>query len=111
MLRATEPLYDLLSRAATMIPGRTPAEQLFALYAAAAFDLARVGDLVEIGAWCGRSTVALGLAAQATGCRLHTVDIFPERDDWQCSADGSWSIKTVIDGETVEALSDATCWR
>ncbi len=109
-LRASEPIYDTLRRAVEAIPGWSPVEELFGLYAAAVFDDRVPGDLVEIGAWCGRSTIALGLAARTLGRVLHSVDIFPEKDDWYQNGDGTWSIRLTIGGETVDACNITTVW-
>ncbi len=103
-------VYDALLCAAETIPGWTPPEQLLALYAAALFSPHTAGDIVEVGSWCGRSTVALGLAAKELGCRMHAVDIFPERDDWFQNGDGTWSIRTLIDGVPVLACVTQTVW-
>ena len=109
-LRATEPIHDTLKRVVDEIPGWSPVEELFGLYAAAVFDPTVAGDMVEVGAWCGRSTIALGLAAKALGRTLHSVDIFPERDDWYQNDDGSWSIRLKIGEETVEGNKEASAW-
>lgn len=109
-LRASEPVHDMLNRAVQEIPGWSPVEELFGLYSASVFDPTVPGDLVEVGAWCGRSTIALGLAAKALGRKLHTVDIFPELDDWYQNPDGTWSIRLTIAGETVEACNITTVW-
>ena len=109
-LKATEPVYATLTRVAQRVPGWTHPEQMLALYCAVAFNRSVTGDVVEIGAWCGRSTIALGLAAKAVGCRVHTVDIFPERDDWQQNADGTWSVRMHIDGREVVACANHTVW-
>jgi predicted O-methyltransferase YrrM len=103
-------VYDTLSRAVAQIPGWSPVEELFGLYSAAVFDPTVPGDLVEIGAWCGRSTVALGLAARTLGRVLHSVDIFPEKDDWYQNKDGTWSIRLKIGDETVDACNITTVW-
>lgn len=109
-LRASEPVYDTLRRAVEEIPGWSPVEELFGLYAAAVFDPAIAGDLLEIGAWCGRSTIAMGLAARTLGRVLHTVDIFPERDDWYQNADGTWSLRVHIGDKVVDACNVTTVW-
>jgi predicted O-methyltransferase YrrM len=66
---STERLFALAER----VPGFMPADEGLALYRAARryFD-AGVG--VEIGTYCGRSTVLLGAAAHETGSVLYTVD-------------------------------------
>ena len=41
------------------------------------------GNILEIGSWCGRSTVVMlsALRASKTG-RLTAIDLFPQRSDW-----------------------------
>lgn len=109
-INAIEPLYETLARAAESVPGWTPVEQLLALYSAVALNRSISGDIVEVGAWCGRSTIALGLAALSVGCRVHTVDLFPEREDWKQNTDGSWSINMQIEGRRVAGCLSHTVW-
>lgn len=108
--RKIESVHAMLARVAESIPGWTPLEQLFALYATVAFDQSQSADIVEVGSWCGRSTIALGLAAKYAGRQLHAVDIFPERDDWIRNPDGTWSIRTLIDDTVVNACDIQTVW-
>jgi predicted O-methyltransferase YrrM len=108
--REAESVHVVLARVAETIPGWTPLEQLFALYATVAFDRSQSGDIVEVGSWCGRSTIALGLAAKYTGRQLHAVDIFPDRGDWIRNPDGTWSIRTSIDDTVVDACHIQTVW-
>lgn len=70
----TEQLQEAMS-----IPGWTPLEDLSVLFHLA---LASGGDVIEIGSWCGRSTVALALAARLNGTKVHAIDLFPELEDW-----------------------------
>ena len=58
---------------AETVTGFMPAEEGHALYAAASRYL-RGGIDVEIGTYCGKSTVLLGAAAAETGSVLYTVD-------------------------------------
>lgn len=62
-----------LVRQAQRTPGFMPTEEGLALYSAVR---AHLGDAiaVEIGTYCGKSTVFLAAAAQATGGRLVTLD-------------------------------------
>lgn len=53
--------------------GFLPDDEGLALYRAAR-EAAPVGPLLEIGAWCGRSTVYLGAAAADAGTVLFSVD-------------------------------------
>jgi len=78
-VRSSRRLQDLLAQA-RRARGFMPDEEGEALFAAAlragrhpAPD-ARPLTFVEIGAWCGKSTVYLGAAAEATGAVLLSVD-------------------------------------
>jgi predicted O-methyltransferase YrrM len=62
-------LFDL----AEQVTGFMPADEGRALYDAAVTHL-RDGVAVEIGTYCGKSTVMLGAAAQQTGGVLYTID-------------------------------------
>ncbi len=76
------------------VPGWTPLDELFTLYMLSCTACPPQGCIVEVGAWCGRTSVVLGESARATGTGpVHAVDLFPERDDWSPNADGSHSIR------------------
>jgi MMP 1-O-methyltransferase len=74
---ATERL-DTLLALARATKGFMPDDEGLALYEAAVRAGAAAtpggGTLVEIGAWCGKSTVYLGAAAEITGAVLFSVD-------------------------------------
>lgn len=92
------------------VPGWSPIDELFALFMLA-YTAEAEGDILEIGAWCGRSTSALALAAsQLTGVKVHAVDLFPERDDWQKNADGSYSLFVNFGGRRLAAYDEQTVW-
>jgi MMP 1-O-methyltransferase len=69
--------HDALVAIARQTKGFMPDDEGLALYAAA-FRAGETrpagGTLVEIGAWCGKSTVYIGAAAEATGTVLFSVD-------------------------------------
>lgn len=99
-----------LREVAETVPGWTPLEQLLSLFALA-YNSARLGDVLEIGSWCGRSMVALGLAAQAAGnAHVHCVDAFPERGDWYENADGTFSFQVVTETGVVRGHADQVVW-
>ncbi|MCU1462583.1 MAG: class SAM-dependent methyltransferase [Acidimicrobiales bacterium] len=54
--------------------GFMPDDEGLALHTAAASSNARLGPLLEIGTYCGKSAVYLGAAARAAGTVLYTVD-------------------------------------
>lgn len=65
-----------LKQIALSTKGFMPEDEGDALFAAA-IDASRVvtaADFVEIGSYCGRSTVWLGAAARMSGVKLHAVD-------------------------------------
>ena len=64
--------HDLLA-AARSATGFMPDDEGLALYAAAR-SVRAGGPWVEIGAWCGKSTIYLGAAARASGTVLFSVD-------------------------------------
>ena len=66
---AAAALFELAER----VTGFMPADEGRALYDAALHYL-KDGVAVEIGTYCGKSTVMLGAAAQQTGGLLYTVD-------------------------------------
>jgi predicted O-methyltransferase YrrM len=101
-----------LEKAAAEVPGWTPVDQLLSLFNLAVASSHLGGDLLEIGSWCGRSAIALGLAARITGgTRLHCIDLFPSRDDWRQNPDGSYAMRVSVGGENIEAYQEATVWR
>lgn len=67
-------LPDDLARLADQIRGFLPADEAAALRAAAAEVATPGGVLVEIGTYCGKSTLHLGHVARQSGAVLVTVD-------------------------------------
>ncbi len=74
MAPSVEAMPDDLRTAARAAMGFMPDDEGLALYAAARGAGTAAGPWVEIGAWCGKSTVYLGAAARATGAVLFSVD-------------------------------------
>lgn len=105
------PLAVEIEQAVEGVPGWSPIDQLFALstlaYATAHLD----GDLVEVGTWCGRSALALAVAARDTHGLVHCIDLFPNRDDWHENRDGSFSFEVTIDGRRHGGCQQQTVWR
>jgi MMP 1-O-methyltransferase len=62
-----------LRAAAEAAPGFMPADEGVALYEAAA-EAAKVGDLLEIGTYCGKSTIYLAAAAATADRMVVTID-------------------------------------
>jgi hypothetical protein len=102
---------EQLERVVKDVHGWSPLDQLFALFTLAFSTRHLRGDLVEIGSWCGQSTIALGLAAKLLGdARLHAIDLFPEKGDWYQNPDGSYSMRVTIDGVTYASYDEQTVW-
>lgn len=105
------PVTTMIEEAVRGVPGWSPLDQLFALFSLAYSTAHLPGDIVELGSWCGRSAVALGLAAKLSGKgTVHCVDIFPARDDWYQNADGSYSCQVRIKDRTLTAYDEQTVW-
>lgn len=105
------PAAQLIEQATQGVPGWTPQDQLLSLFTLAFASAGMPGDVLEVGAWCGRSAVALGLAAQMSGQgRVYSVDLFPEKNDWFRNADGSYSLATSIGGRQFKAYDEQTVW-
>lgn len=93
------------------VPGWSPTDQLHTLFTLVYASADLPGDVVELGSWCGRSAVALGLAARLTGkTNVHCIDLFPERGDWRRNTDGTYSFSVSIDGKTYGAYEEQTVW-
>lgn len=112
MLEMTRPAIDQIEEVIRDIPGWSPVDQLYTLFSLVLATSGLKGDVVEIGSWCGRSASVLGLAARfGNNTRVHCIDLFPERDDWYENADGSYSFKVSIDGQTFSGYADQTVWK
>lgn len=102
-----EQIRDLVSD----IPGWTPEDQLFAIFMLASTTSHLDGEIWEIGAWCGRSTTVLALAArQSRPTMVRSIDLFPDRSDWFRNTDGTFSFKVVLNGKTYYSYRDQTVW-
>lgn len=89
----TKPIATQIEEAVKDIPGWSPIDQLLSLFTLALSSSHLQGDILELGSWCGRSAVALGMAARLTGdTKVHCVDLFPEKTDWYQNADGTYSL-------------------
>lgn len=105
------PVWNQIVELVEPIAGWAPIDQIFALYNLAIATRNVEGDLLEVGSWCGRTSVVLGKAAAATDTKLYCVDLFPEREDWHQNSDGSYSMKVDIAGEEKQGYSDQTVWK
>lgn len=106
------PMIDQIQEMVRDIPGWTPVDQLYTLFilVSAVSDLE--GDIVEIGSWCGRSTVVLGAAARRLeNTKIQCIDLFPTKDDWNRNPDGSYSFKVCIGDQNFGGYQDQTVWQ
>lgn len=105
----------LIKEVSESVPGWTPPDQLLALYTLVVATSSLQGDVVELGSWCGRSTVVMAHAlANQSGhrSRVVAVDLFPERDDWYENADGSYSFQVALPQRGLTSgYVNQTVWR
>lgn len=107
----TQPIWSQIETAVEDVPGWSPVDQFYSLFMLAASSAHLDADLLEVGSWCGRSAVALGLAAHLTGRgRVHCIDLFPERDDWYRNEDGTFSLRVNLQGVAVDAYTGQRVW-
>lgn len=105
------PIAAQIEQAVQEIPGWSPLDQLLCLFTIAHASNHVPGDILELGSWCGRSAVALGLAARLTGnTRVHCIDLFPEKNDWFRNQDGSYSFAVTLGDRTLKAYAEQTVW-
>lgn len=106
-----KPITTQIEEAVQDIPGWSPIDQLLTLFTLAYTSSDLDGDILELGSWCGRSAVALGMAAKLSGKgKVHCVDLFPEKNDWFKNEDGTYSFAVNIDGRLVGAYGEQTVW-
>lgn len=106
-LPLTAPAAKFIDEVIQHVPGWTPADQLLTLFTLACASTDIPGDILEVGSWCGRSTVVLAMACRLTGHgRVQSVDLFPAKADWFQNLDGTWSFKSMGYG----AYMDQTVW-
>ena len=104
------PVVNQIEEMVRDVPGWSPQDQLVALFSLAYFSDVP-GDIIELGSWCGRSAIALGLAARLTGgCTVHAIDLFPEKQDWRRNPDGTYSFAVTIGDRTIRAYDEPAVW-
>lgn len=75
------------------IPGFTSRDELLSLFNITYGLRYIVGDVIEVGSWCGRASVIL---AEANDTRTYCIDIFPDLKDWKYNEENdTWSIGSV----------------
>ena len=103
------PIYDIISKSVKNIPGWCPDDELFALYLLAMSTSRLEGDFLEVGAFCGKSTSALGFAARKINSRVYSVDLFPNKEDWFQEEDGTYNFRVVV-GDNSYSLREYRFW-
>jgi predicted O-methyltransferase YrrM len=94
------------------IPGWSPLDQLVALFQLVYSSTDVPGDIVEIGSWCGRSSVALGLGAKLSGRgSVICVDLFPARNDWYQLLDGNYTFDVTVNGQVFRGYHPDSVWK
>lgn len=105
-------VWDTISNCVKDIHGWSPVEQLYSLYLLGLLTQNLEGDFVEIGAWGGRSAIALGLAAkQLNNTCVHSIDYFPNIDDWKENIDGTYSFNIKFNGNIIDGHKQQTVWK
>lgn len=108
----TTPIVTAIEDAVREIPGWSPLDQLHSLFLLAFSSADLSGDILELGSWCGRSAVALGMAVRLSGNgHVHCVDLFPEKSDWYQNADGTYSFSVRIGEKSFVAYGEQTAWK
>ena len=108
----TVPVIDVIEKMVKDVHGWLPLDQLYTLFQLAFLTPDLQGDIVEIGSWCGRSSLVLGMAAKIIGnTHVHCIDLFPEKNDWIQNIDGSYSFNVTINDRTYNAYHEQTVWK
>lgn len=116
-LLRTTPAIRQIEELVSDVPGWSPIDQLYSLFLLTYTYPSKVTNIVELGSWCGRSSLALGFAVdllmreQDTEACVHAVDLYPEKDDWYQNDDGSYSFCTKYDGKEQSAYTDQRVWQ
>lgn len=111
MICTQTPIINQIENAVSNIPGWTPIDQLYSLYNLALITSDLGGDILEVGSWCGRSSVILGMAAAQTGSRVTCIDLFPSKNDWEQNEDGSYSFAVGVEEGKVGGYQEQTVWK
>lgn len=110
MVDEIKPLATRIEQMVAGIPGWTPTDQLCALWQIVTMTTGLPGDVLEIGSWCGRSSVVLASAALAGGSRVHCVDLFPAKSDWKRNDQGEYYFAVEIGNRRVAAYDSFYVW-
>lgn len=108
----TFPMINVIEDSVKDVPGWTPLDQLYTLFLLAISSANLKGDILELGSWCGRSAIVLGLAARLMKkTKVVCVDLFPEKSDWYENSDGTYSFKVTIGDKVFDAYHEQTVWK
>jgi predicted O-methyltransferase YrrM len=107
---AVTPLVSEIEALVEGIHGWSPVDELFTLSMLAHATAHLPGDIVEVGAWYGRSSIVLGAAARDTHGRVHSIDLFPERGDWRRNEDGTYSFAVTLGKRVYGGYQQQTVW-
>ena len=109
----SQPLINEIEELVEQIDGWTPIDQLYTLYILARSTEYLEGNILEIGSWCGRSTVVLAKAASMkNGTIVNAVDLFPSKDDWTQNPDGSYSFRVNFsESLDISGYQEQTVWK
>jgi len=105
-------VWETISEKVKDIHGWSPIDQLFSLFMLTMQTKYLNGDIIEVGAWGGRSAVALGLAArEISNSKVYSIDYFPNAEDWKENSDGTFSFKTEVNGKIISGHKEQTVWK
>jgi predicted O-methyltransferase YrrM len=111
MNNITKAIASQIEEAVKDVPGWSSLDQLLSLFTLALTSSHLKGDILELGSWCGRSAIALSMAARLSGnTTIYCVDLFPEKNDWYQNPDGTYSFKITVDSRKVGAYGEQTVW-
>ena len=103
--------YNLFKSIVDKVHGWSPEDQLLSLFnTAISTKLINNSDILEVGTWCGRSTISLASAAKYLNCKVHAIDLFPKKKDWYINPNKNASFKTKIKNELIYGYSDQQVW-
>ena len=103
--------YKLHDQIVEKVHGWSPADQLLALFnTAISTNLIKNADILEVGTWCGRSSISLAFAAKNISCKVHAIDLFPGKNDWYINDDGNASFQTKVNKKQISGYTDQRVW-
>lgn len=110
--KMTIPIINQIEETVKNVPGWSPIDQLYTLFNIVFMTSGLEGDIVEIGSWCGRSAIVLGMAVRLTGnANIHCIDLFPEKNDWRQNEDGSYSFEVTVGDKRYGGYKEQTVWK